>query len=365
MEYAGGSNLPATRTHEEATTPSITTATMQKIDAVFGNQGTAMPSEAHITAHGNYQWLLLACAYLAAVAVSFQNFSVQLLAPPFDYWCKPPPGVNSTQWKNANIPLDDNGRYSRCSMYEDAAVVNSFRPAHTQNVSRKVVPCKAWAYDVEPGVPRAWLVHLVTVYYNVGSCIVVPLLAQLSDKRGRRGVIVACVPIAIAASAAQTFATAFSVFLLARVFIAAAMTVLRINTTVLLFETTSPTHRDTYVLSAQSGYVTGSMVVTLMEQRVVDRRVISAFGLVPTCLLVLSICLVDESPRWLLATGNLNEFHRAKKHLINDAAMKDTPPPASDVTHGADERHSLSIKQKETTTEQMQPSVVDPLSTYP
>ncbi|KAL1426887.1 hypothetical protein MTO96_000423 [Rhipicephalus appendiculatus] len=92
MDSAGGSNLPATRTHEEATTPSITTATMQKIDAIFGNQGAAMPPEAHITAHGIYQWLLLACAYLAAVAVSFQNFSVQLLAPPFDYWCKPPGG---------------------------------------------------------------------------------------------------------------------------------------------------------------------------------------------------------------------------------------------------------------------------------
>ncbi|KAH6937836.1 hypothetical protein HPB50_004634 [Hyalomma asiaticum] len=371
MEYAGGCNLPAMRTHDEVTTPSITTATMQKIDNVFGNQGTAIPSEAHITAHGYYQWVLLVCAYLATVAISFQNFSVQLLAPPFDYWCKPPPGANSTQWKNANIPLDENGRHSRCYKYEDIAVLTSFQPAPTQNVSRKVVACTEWAYDVEPGVhtvvsdwslvcDRTWLVHLVTVYYNVGSCIIVPLLAQLSDKRGRRQVIVACVPIAITASAVQTFATAFSVFLLARVFFAAAVTVLRINTIVLLFETTSPAHRDTYVLGAHSGYVTGSMAVTLLEPSVVDRRVVSAFGLVPTCLLVFGICLVDESPRWLLATCNMAEFHRAKKHLINEAATaKDTPPQASDVLQGADDRHSLSIKQKETTTEQMQMSMVD------
>ncbi|XP_049518636.1 solute carrier family 22 member 12-like [Dermacentor silvarum] len=370
MEYSDDARHPVIRTHEEATTPSITTVTMQKIDNVFRNQGSAMPSEARISGHSYYQWCLLACAYLATAAASFQNFSVQLLAPSFDYWCKPPPGVNSTQWKNNNIPLDENGRHSRCSMYDDIAMVASFRPA--ENVSRKVVACKEWAYDVEPGVhtvvsywglvcDRAWLVYLVTVYYNIGSCIIVPLLAQLSDKRGRRKVIVACVPIAVAASAAQTFATAFSVFLLARVFFAAAVTMLRINTIVLLFETTSPSHRDAYVLSAHSGYVTGSMAVTLLETSVLHHRVVSAFSLIPTCLLVFSICLVDESPRWLLATGHLDEFHRVQKRIIpvNGAVVKDTPPPASEVVQAADDRHSLSLKQKETTTELLQMSVLD------
>ncbi|XP_065297405.2 solute carrier family 22 member 6-like [Dermacentor albipictus] len=372
LEYSDDPRLPAIRTHEEATTPSFTTATMQKIDNVFRNQGSAMPSEARISGRGYYQWLLLACAYLATVASSYQNFSVQLLAPSFDYWCKPPPGVNSTQWKITNIPLDKNGRHSRCSMYEDIVMVSSFRPTLAENGSRKVVACAEWAYDVEPGVhtvvsywglvcDRAWLVYLITVYYNIGSCIIVPLLAQLSDKRGRRKVIVACVPIAMAASAAQTFATAFSVFLLARVFFAAAVTMLRINTIVLLFETTSPSHRDAYVLSAHSGYVTGSMAVTLLEPSVLHHRIVSAFGLVPTCLLIASICLVEESPRWLLDTGQLDEFHQVQKRItpINGAVVKDTPPHASEVGQAAADRHNLSLKQKETTTDLMQISVVD------
>ncbi|XP_077547859.1 organic anion transporter 3-like [Haemaphysalis longicornis] len=343
---------------------------MLKIDAIFGIEAAVPLFEGRVSGHGRFQRLVLACAHLATAVMSFYDMYLRLLAADIDHWCKPPPGAEVDEWKSANIPLVRNGGYSRCFKYEDTAVTTAFRPMLPRNASREVAACTEWQYDLPQGVhsavsewdlvcQSAWQVHLITIYYNLGCCVTAPLLGQISDRHGRKHVITASLLVALISSAAGTMTSSFLVFLLARIFLGASVSMLHVNFVVLLFETTSPEYRSLYFLAAHFGYIEGSAVVTLLEASSLDHHVVGALGLILTCILSLSQCIVIESPRWLLATLNMNEFYRVEKRLAEAKSVVDVTPDPNEGSHTTDERHGLPQWKKKSTTDPLDQSVVN------
>ncbi|KAL1433555.1 hypothetical protein MTO96_012389 [Rhipicephalus appendiculatus] len=103
-----------------------------------------------------------------------QNIVVSLVTGDVDHWCKPPDGFNisATEWKHIAIPMDTDGRFSRCRVYErckppaehdtlvsrqhiDAVTpaleswYNRCFPDQAQDInSTRDAPCEAWDYDV-------------------------------------------------------------------------------------------------------------------------------------------------------------------------------------------------------------------------
>lgn len=262
--------------------------------------------------HGKFQWMILVCAHLSAVVYMFHHLSIRLLAPPVNHWCKQPvfSFLSREQWLNWSIPLDEYGRRSHCTVYDPTT------PPASPNASRAVRACTEWDYDLQGGTKtivsqwdlvceKAWYVRLSTFYYIIGSFMFVPLLAQASDKLGRKHVVNICVIGALCSGFTILFASTFIVFVIARMFLAACVSTLRINTFILLFEVTAIQYRDYYCCIAHFGVVIGSAVVSVLETLVLDRRVIVIVGMMPTTMLVLSFYAVEDSPRWLVGSWNI------------------------------------------------------------
>lgn len=303
--------------------PLSTTATVP-VGSILAPTEATIPDEI-LVGYGKFQRMLLACAHLSAVTYILHHLSMRLLAPPVDHWCKQPEHSNLSreEWLNWSIPLDKNGRRSRCTVYEPPI------PATTSsNESRRVMPCTEWDYDLAGATKtvtsqwnlvcqRAWYVPLSTSYYIFGSFMLVPLLALASDKVGRKYVVNACVVGVLCFSFTAFFAKSFLVFVVARMFMAACISTLMINTFVLLFEATTPSYRDRYSSLAHFGTVIGSTAVSVLETDVFDKRVIEIVCMMPTSMLVLSFYAVEDSPRWLVATWNL----RGAKRIVLWAAQ--------------------------------------------
>ncbi|CAN7992989.1 unnamed protein product, partial [Ixodes hexagonus] len=281
-----------------------------------GNVTAALPEEL-VMGHGEFQWGIVACAHLSAVMYIFHYLSIRLLAPTVDYFCKQPDqftDMTPEEWMS--VSSGSNDTKSRCTMYE-------LPVPHQQasNGTRSVVPCTAWDYQLPAGVQtivstwdlvcdKAYYVPLATMYYTLGSFMFVPLLAQASDKAGRRDVIYACIVVAMCATFAVFIAPTFILFVLSRLFVAASMSTLRINTFILVFEVTSPQYRDYYCSIVQFGMVAGGAAVSVLQNIILDRQVVWVLGTMPTSLLVLGFYVVEDSPRWLLATWNIRRARR-------------------------------------------------------
>lgn len=194
-------------------------------------------------------------------------------------------------------------------------------PIYPSSDVRRVVPCEEWDYELPPGVEtiqsqwnlvceRRWYTALATIYYTLGGFLFVPLLAQLSDKMGRKSVIYGCIVWAVVACELAFSSGSFAIFVLSRMLLAASVSTLKMITFILLFEITTPEYRDYYCSIAQLGLVTGSVVVAVLGNFILDRRVIGVVGIMPTSLLVFSFYAVEESPRWLLATWDYHGLGR-------------------------------------------------------
>ncbi|XP_064487447.1 solute carrier family 22 member 2-like isoform X3 [Ornithodoros turicata] len=87
-----------------------------------------------------YQSLLLAHCMLAMMLFSMNDQWPLVVAPEQDHWCSPPEHMNiSTEaWKNMSIPIQEDGTYSQCEMYQEH---NSSRP------NRSTIRCTKWQYD--------------------------------------------------------------------------------------------------------------------------------------------------------------------------------------------------------------------------
>ncbi|KAG0443341.1 hypothetical protein HPB47_015022, partial [Ixodes persulcatus] len=254
-----------------------------------------------LVGHGQLQLMTLFCAHISAAMLVFHHLSIRLLAPSVDHYCKPPAQyahLSVELWKNTSIPLESTGIYSRCTMYDTPLL-----QFVVSNQTRAVVQCVKWDHAVPPGVEtiesqwdlvcdKAWYLSLATLYYILGGFVLVPLLAQVSDKAGRRNVIFVV---------AGAILFNFAVFVVARMFLADAINVLSLNTFVLLFEVTAPDFRDLYCCVAQLGVVIGSTAVAVLENVLLDKKLIILVGFLPTSMLVFSFYAFEDSPRWLVA----------------------------------------------------------------
>ncbi|XP_064482579.1 solute carrier family 22 member 13-like [Ornithodoros turicata] len=277
-----------------------------------------------VLGHGCYQRMALFCSQLAGFVFLTQHMAVILTTAYTDHWCKPPPefaDVSLDEWKNRSIPRGPDGALSHCLVYDP--------PLPSPSVNRTTRRCSQWVFDKADnhetlqsrwGLVCEWsnLVVVQQTIYMSGAMAAVPVAGMVSDRIGRRPVIYMAVFITLFAGFTTCFAKSFTVYVAARFLLSGATASIRIMTFILLFEITTPELRLFNCVLVQAGLVAAVIFIHTLRRLHLSMNWVEIILLIPAACLICTGCMLQESPRWLLAT---NDYKAAEVTLMRAAAL--------------------------------------------
>ncbi|XP_064476738.1 organic anion transporter 3-like [Ornithodoros turicata] len=278
-------------------------------------------SRANLYGHGCFQRMVLFCSVLSSVVLHCHSRAFTLIARGVEHWCKRPEGfqhLSTADWKNVGIPIEHDGSYSRCKVYD--------RPLDYAN--RTEVPCTAWEYETTQRTiistwdlvcNREWLLTYASVVYMIGAVIAVPTMGLAADQIGRRPVTCMAVSILLLIGPGTCFATNFHFFVCVRCGVSGCVSTIFVIILILLFEVTSHNQRVLYVvIAATFGHVITSILLNVLGHLHMRWRALQFTIMVISILLVCTFYCIEESPRWLLTTW---KFKRGEEAVLWAAKM--------------------------------------------
>lgn len=261
--------------------------------------------------HGAFQRRMMLLCILAIGLMNCHSFSTRLALKDVDHWCKRPPGFNMSkiEWRNSAIPIEAEGRYSSCLQYSGAADPND----------TKTVPCAAWEYDEEQAPTSAvsrWdlvcdrrpLRDVLSLMHLAGYTVFGLAGGSFADSTGRRPILLASTVMLLSSTAGLCLATTYPVYAVVRFFASGSAGAFYIATGILFFEVTTHENRPLYVVIAGvvAAIISGLWADTVAPLSI-SWELKQALFLAPTFLSAAALCVVVESPRWLVAKARLQK----------------------------------------------------------
>ncbi|KAL3216916.1 hypothetical protein MRX96_051126 [Rhipicephalus microplus] len=180
------------------------------------------------------------------------------------------------------------------------------------------VPCLKWQYaqstygvsivkDFNLVCERAWYLPLTCCAFDAGAIFTLIASGLVADHLGRKPVIQFSTVVLQASGAVIVFATIMNSFIAMRLLQGAASTTLFNTSFVLLTEVLSPEHRTLYSIAAMMGKVVGAFIASIMMWAKLSWYTLQLTSILPCLLMLKTFTVILESPRWLLARGNVEE----------------------------------------------------------
>ncbi|KAL1469860.1 hypothetical protein MTO96_040819 [Rhipicephalus appendiculatus] len=164
---------------------------------------------------------------LSVTVVLFHYLAYRLIGRQVDHWCMAPEYLSflsAAAWKNLSVPIEADGSYSRCTMYDPPVPVG-------EEENRTTVPCYWWDYDIANKAD------------SILHCSAWP-----SDHAGRKPVMLGCALVHLLATIGCTFSQTYTFFVSTRVLIFVAADVTFLTTFILIHEVTGNAHRSTFTI---------------------------------------------------------------------------------------------------------------------
>ncbi|KAH7934286.1 hypothetical protein HPB49_024450 [Dermacentor silvarum] len=240
--------------------------------------------------YGVFQKRLFILLLLAALSLSCQTTVLPIIFGDVDHWCKRPEGFNisAADWKNIAIPLEADGKSSRCRVYErcmppagqnfstrqwidstmqaqtnswyNECVTNDRNPGTTNDTQE--IACEEWDYDNRTAKTTAvstWnlVCHrrlrlaAISVLQNAGSVLFLGPFGAFADSLSRRNTLLTSAAALVTATVCTFLATSYHLYALARFFVGSSVGLNEVFSIVLPFEVTTHAHRPLQVLSGR------------------------------------------------------------------------------------------------------------------
>ncbi|KAH9380564.1 hypothetical protein HPB48_017326 [Haemaphysalis longicornis] len=259
---------------------------------------------------GHYQKGLVLFTLIVMWVMNSHTLAFALITAEVDHWCRQPNDVNlsADAWKSIAIPVEADGRHSRCTVYA--------RPGDLNDTT--VVECDSWHYDPERAsssiVPewnlvcrRRLLKAIATGVFMAGSLGFLVLSGYCSDRFGRLPVVRGSAFVVMVATVECCFARTYLVYVIARVLVSGSTLSLYTVAGTILAESCSFASRPTFLsFSAMMGLMLAETFFAVLEQVPHLSWFFRQLVMVaPTLLVPAGVFLVAESPRWLIASRNL------------------------------------------------------------
>ncbi|XP_067132863.1 organic cation transporter protein-like [Centruroides vittatus] len=247
------------------------------------------------------------------------------LAYKVDYWCaKTPKYINMSveEWRNISAPLDiGNGRttHSRCEVYD----IND--EVYEKNFT--TIYCRSWEYDhsqyrsslIEKWnlvCESSWLSSVAGSSYFVGLFVAGIVSGQISDRYGRRPVIISGLVLHITFGILCSFSPYYWMFTVSRFFFSAGISASHLTYMVYVAEVIGPTHRDKVMEINCFAYGIGMLMITGVSWFLKHSTYIQLCCSLPSILTLIFISFIPESPRWLLTHGRLRKAEEVIRNIM-------------------------------------------------
>ncbi|KAH9380405.1 hypothetical protein HPB48_017600 [Haemaphysalis longicornis] len=278
--------------------------------------------------HGVFQFQMIVLVISAILALNCHSLVMPVIARDIDHWCKQPrdSNVSSADWRNHFIPIEADGRPSRCDVYK-----------HLNDSSEAdVIPCREWEYGSgsETTVVSTWnlvchrrvLLVATLAVQNTGSIVFAAIAGPLTDYIGRVPVTYASLGLLLASTIGSGFVTSYVIHTVFRFFCGGSVLVLSLAILTILFEMTTHDRRPLDVVFAGTiSFVLSDVWVIITMPLELHWVVKHAIFLAPALIPVAAFFVVNESPRWLVAIGNLDEA----EHVMLEGAKLNRFPLAN------------------------------------
>ncbi|XP_050046687.1 solute carrier family 22 member 7-like [Dermacentor andersoni] len=308
--------------------------------------------------HGPCQRRMLVLMLLGLFSAVCQTVVMSLITGDVDHWCKPLAGFNisAADWKNIAIPIEAEGCFSRCRVYErckppadhgdsaedrksDAVLTGAdewYNRCFQDINDPRDVPCEDWDYDVrtaEASVVSSWnmvchqglLPAALLGLHNAGP--VVYLAGAFVDYIGRRAMLPSSAPAVMTCTACTFAVTNYVRYAVVRFLTGAGVAVNTIFTCLIPFEVMTHAHRPQQVLFlAVLGLTLCEVWSVIVKPVVIDWHLKQVIFLGLTALLLPALSPARESSPSLVDNGRLDV---TKAVMMQAAGTNNFPPPVT------------------------------------
>lgn len=296
---------------------------------------------------GKWQFRVFLFTWLEGILIGFHHLASAFLGFVPEHHCdfnhlNFPSDWTEIQRKNFSIPVDDNGEYSKCEMYDIGAssISGDFDSAILGRTAGKVA-CESWDYATNMGhtivsewdlvCDRTALLSTVQGSYMGGVFVGCLFWGWASDKFGRRPSILVSVGIQIVSSVVAAFSVNYVMFIFFRFIIAFSVSGVFECAFVLVMEIVSPELRTPFGIMTQFPFGLGVCILPAIAYFFRDWMPLQLAISIPCVVLLSYFIEIPESPRWLvqkkrfveakdiikrIAKGNGNEITITEEELL-------------------------------------------------
>ncbi|NWX01335.1 S22AD protein, partial [Caloenas nicobarica] len=288
---------------------------------------------------GPFQKWLVLLTLLPCLSVAFHQFCQLFMVPNVPHHCDTSwicaigPNLTEEEQLNLTLPRDADGAYEQCSMYSpvdwDLGSIVAYGLNDTEKCS------SGWVYP--PAQPPSLLTEFDLVcdrkdlndisqsIYMMGMFLGALIFGPLSDRIGRRPVILISIFLQGLFGVAIAFVPHFYVYMAFRCVVGASVSGITMTILSLATEWIGASSRPMAVLMSHCCFAIGQMILAGLSYGIRNWRLLEIAGSAPTFALFFYIWVLPESARWLVTQGRIEE---AKKVLKKAASInKRTIPP--------------------------------------
>ncbi|MCJ8736439.1 hypothetical protein PDJAM_G00012480 [Pangasius djambal] len=236
--------------------------------------------------------------------------------------------LTQEQKLTVSIPKQEDGTFTSCHMFSEPQFHLLDDESNFTNVS--VVECQnGWTYDNSTFIStlatewdlvcenRGMNKAMATIFF-VGVMIGAALFGSLSDRYGRKTMLLVSYLLALCFATASVFSSSIIMFAVLRFFTGMSITGIVIVTSVLNVEWVSIESRKLVGVIDSFSWTFGYMVLPVMAYGVRDWRWLTLTVTLPLGVALISWRWVPESARWLIANGKVE---KAQYYLKKCAVM--------------------------------------------
>ena len=264
---------------------------------------------------GRWQYRVFLFTWLEGILIGFHHLSSAFLGHVPVHHCSLDGIDFPSQWndimkKNYSLPLNSDGGYSQCEMFDITSRISSDYEVAMRERSKDKVACESWFYSTDHGhtivsewnlvCDRTALLSTVQGSYMGGVFVGCLFWGWASDKFGRRPSILISVVIQICASVAAAFSINYIMFIFFRFIIAFSVSGVFECAFVLVMELVSPELRTPMGIMTQFPFGLGVCILPAIAYFFRNWVPLQLAISIPCLVLLIYFKEIPESPRWLV-----------------------------------------------------------------